>query len=76
MRGFWLKTISLIEEDCKNELSRLKLTTNKSTNRKLVNFEVFLDSAHQSELEKYQDPIYLDDKYLFHGAPGQLTINS
>ena len=36
-------------EDCKNEQKRLKLTTNKGTNHKLVNFQVFPDSAHQAK---------------------------
>ena len=38
----------------KNKFKRLKMTSNKGTNRKLVTFQVFTDSAHQAELEKYQ----------------------
>ena len=49
------RLLHLSPEDCKNELKRLNLTPNKSTNRKLVNFQVFQDSAHQAELEKHQD---------------------
>ena len=33
---------------CKNELERLQIITNKSTNRKLVNVQVFPASAHQA----------------------------
>ena len=51
------------------------MTTNEGTNQKLVNFQVFQDSAHPAELEKYQGHIKLDDKYTFHGAHGQLTYN-
>ena len=43
----------LSPEDCKNEINRLKLTTNKGTNQKLVNIQIFPDSAHQAELERY-----------------------
>ena len=44
--------LHLSPQDCKNELRRLNLTQNDGTNRKLVNFQVFPDSAHQAELEK------------------------
>ena len=39
-----VKIIDPNPEDCKKELQRLKLTTNKGTNRKLINFQVFPDS--------------------------------
>ena len=35
------RLLHLSPEDCKNDLNRLKLTTNKGTNRKLVNFQFF-----------------------------------
>ena len=57
------RLLHLSPDDCKNELSRLKLTSNKGTNRKLVNFQVFPDSAHQAELERYQGQTKLDDKF-------------
>ena len=44
-------------DDCKNELKGLKITSNKGTTRKLVNFQVFPDSAQQAELERYQGQI-------------------
>ena len=62
-------------DDCKNELRRLKLTTNKGTKRKLVNFQEFPDSAYQAELERYQGHIKLDDRYPFRGAHGCLTYD-
>ena len=65
----------LSPEDCKNELKRVKITSNKGTNRKLVKFQVFPDSAHQAELERYQGHIRLDSKYPFHGAHGRLTYD-
>ena len=43
------RPLHLSPDICKNELRRLKLITNKGTNRKLVNFQVFSDSAHQAE---------------------------
>ena len=65
----------LSPDDCKNELERLKITSNKGKNRKLVSFQVFPDSEHQAELEKYQGHIRLDNKFLFHGAHGRLTYD-
>ena len=53
-------------QDCKNELRRLNLTQNIGTNRKLVSFQVFSDSAHQAELEKNQGHIRLDRNFPFH----------
>ena len=69
------RLLHLSTEDCKNELKRLKITSNKGTNRKLVNFQVFPDSAHQAELEKYQSHIRLDNKFPFQGAHGRLTYD-
>ena len=65
----------LSPDDCKNELERLKITSNKGKNRKLVNFQVFSDSAHQAGLEKYHGHIRLDNKFPFHGAHERLTYN-
>ena len=65
----------LSPEDCKNDLKRLKITSNKGTNRKLVNCQVFPDSAHQAELERYQGHIRLDTKNSYHGAHGRLTFD-
>ena len=61
--------------DCKNELLRLNITRNKNTDRKLVNFQVFSDSVHQAELERYQGHIKLDEKYPYNGAHGRLTYD-
>ena len=47
--------LHLKPDDCKNELLRLNLTKNKKSKRKIVNFQVFGDSVHQAELERYQD---------------------
>ena len=65
----------LSPQDCKNELKRLNLTPNIGTNRKLVNFQVFPDKAHQAELEKHQGHIILDTKFPFHGAHGRLEYD-
>ena len=65
------RLLHLITQDCKNELKRLNLTSNEGTNRKLVNFQVFPDVAHQAELEKHQGHIRLDTKFLFHGVHGR-----
>ena len=65
--------LHLKPEDCKKELLRLKLTSNKNTNRKLVNFQVFLDSAHPAELERYRGHIQLDDKNLYNSAHRKST---
>ena len=46
------RLLHLSPDDCKNELERLKITSNKGTDRKLVNFQVFPDSAYQDEHEK------------------------
>ena len=48
-----IKTLlHLSPDDCKNEHKRLKMTSDKSTTKKLVNLKVFPDSAHQAELER------------------------
>ena len=62
-------------QDCKNELRRINLTQNDGTNRKLVSFHVFQDSAHQAELERYQGHIRLDRNFLFHGTHGRLRYD-
>ena len=41
----------------------------------MVNFQIFPDSAHQAQLERYQGHLKLDDKFLFHGAHGSLTYD-
>ena len=53
------RLLHLNAQDYKNELRRLNLTQNDGTNRKLVIFQVFPDSAHQAELEKHQGHIRL-----------------
>ena len=65
----------LYPDDCKNKIERLTITSNKNKNRKQSNFQVFPDSAHQAELEKYQRHIRLDKKFPFHGAHGRLTYD-
>ena len=62
-------------DDCKNELLRLNITRIKNTDRKLVYFQVFADSVHQAELERYQGHIKLDEKYPYNGAHGRLTYD-
>ena len=41
----------------------------------MVNFQVFPDSAHEAELERYQGHIKLDNKFPFHGAHERLTYD-
>ena len=65
----------LSPEYCKNELQRLKIPSNKGTNKKLVNIQVFPDPAHQAELERYLGHIKLNDKFPFHGAHGRLSYD-
>ena len=67
--------LHLSPQDCKNEFSRLNLTKNVGINRKLVNFQIFPDLAHQAELEKHQGHIRLDKKFPFHGTHGKLTYD-
>ena len=69
------KVLHLNFKDSKHELRRLKLTTNKGSKRKLVNFQGFPDSAHLAELERYQGEFKLDDKYPFHYAHGSSTYD-
>ena len=49
------------------------MTKNKKSNRKIVNFQVFADSVHQAELERYQAHFKLDEKNPYNGAHGGLT---
>ena len=67
--------LHLSSEDWKNELKRLNFTPNIGTNRKLVKFQVFPDSAHQAELEKHQGHIRLDTKFPFHRTHGKITYD-
>ena len=67
--------LHLNPDDCKNELLRLNITQNKNSERKLVNFQVFSDSVHQSQLERHQGHIKLDEKYPYNGAHGRLTYD-
>ena len=41
----------------------------------MLNFQIFLDSAHQAEFERYQGHKKLDDKSTFHGAHGRLIYD-
>ena len=41
----------------------------------MVNFQVFADSVHQSELERYQGHIKLDEKCPYNGAHGRLIYD-
>ena len=67
------RLLHLKPDDCKNELLKLNLTRNKNSKRKIVNFQVFTDSVHQAEVERYQGHINLDEKYPYNGAHGRLT---
>ena len=69
------RILYLNPDGCKIDLLRLNLTRNKNTDRKLVNFQVFADSAHQAELERYQGHIQLDKKYPYNGAHGRLNYD-
>ena len=69
------RLLHLSPQDCKNEIRRLNLTQNDGMNRKLVNFQVFPDLAHQAELEKHQGHIRLDRNFPFHGTHGRLTYD-
>ena len=51
------RLLHLKPDDCKNELLRLNLMKDKNSNRKIVNFQVFTDSVHQADLERYQGHI-------------------
>ena len=54
--------LHLNPKHCKKEIQRLKISPKKATNRKLLNFEILPESAHQAELEGYHGHIKLDDK--------------
>ena len=41
----------------------------------MVNFQVFPDSAHQAELERYKEHKELDDQFPFRGAHERLTYD-
>ena len=69
------RLLHLNPEDCKNELLRLNITKNKNTDRKLVYFQVFADTVHQAQLERYQGHIKLDEKYPYNGAHGRLNYD-
>ena len=69
------RLLHLSPQDCKNEFSRLNLTQNVGTNRKLVNFQIFPHLAHQAELEKQQGLIRIDKNFPFHGTHVRLTYN-
>ena len=69
------RLLHLSPQDSKKEFRRLNLTQNDGLNRKLVNFQVFPDLAHQAELEKHQGHIRLDRNFLFHGTHGRLTYD-
>ena len=69
------RLLHLNPDDCKNKLLRLNITRNKNTDRKIVYFQVFSDSVHQAELERYQRHIQLDEKYPYNGAHGRLTYD-
>ena len=61
---------------CKKKLKRLKIVTNKTENRKLKTFQVFLDSAHEVQVEHHQGHVQLDKKNPYHGAHGRLIFDS
>ena len=64
------RLLHLSPQVCKNELRRLNLTQSDGMNKKLVNFQVFPDLAHQAELEKHQGHIRLYRNFPFHGTHG------
>ena len=51
------------------------MTKNKNSNRKTVNFQVFTDSVHQAELERYQGHHELDERYPYNGSHGRITYD-
>ena len=57
------RLLHLNPDDCKNELLRLNITRNRKTDSKIVNFQVFADSVHQAQIERYQGHIKFDEKY-------------
>ena len=62
--------LHLSPDDCKNELKRLKITSKEDTNRKLAKFQIFPDSAHQADFDRYQGHMKLGEKfsYFFHST--------
>ena len=54
----------------------LILTKNENSHKKIVNFQVFADSVHQAELERYQGHIKVDERYPYNGAHGRLTYET
>ena len=69
------RLLHLDPDDCKNQLLRLNLTRNKNTDRKIVNFQVFADSVHLAEIERYQGHVKLEENIPYNGAHGQLTYD-
>ena len=69
------RLLHLNPDDCKNKLLRLNLTRNKKSDRKIVNFQVFADSVHPAELERYHGHVKLDENYPYNGAHRRLTYD-
>ena len=69
------RLLHLDPDDCKNQLLRLNLTRNKNTDRKIVNFQVFTDSVHLAEIERYQGHVKLEENNPNNGAHGQLIYD-
>ena len=67
--------LHLKPEDCKKELLRFNLTRNKNSKRKIVNFQVFTDPAHQAELERYQGHIKIVKKYPYNVSHGRFSYD-
>ena len=65
------RLLHLNPDDFKNE--QLRLNIKRNTDGKKVNFQVFADSVHRAQLERYQGHIKLDEKYPYNGAHGRLT---
>ena len=59
----------------KTDLKDLKSLQIEAKTEKIVNFQVFPDSAHQAELKKYQSHLRVDNKFLFHGAHERITYD-
>ena len=49
------RLLHLKYDDCKNELLRLNLTKNKKSNRKIVNFQIFLSQYIKQNLKIIKD---------------------
>ena len=69
------RLLHLNPDNSENEILRLNLIINKNTDRKIVNFQVFADSVHRSEIERYQGNVKLDKKYPYNRAHGRLTYD-